>query len=436
MVMVSPAMTAGRLLPASIPFRFFLTAAVFHAAGWVVLAFAAGEVAGLSGGPGPVLASLHLITVGVLAMTAMGAAFQLLPVATQAAFSRTWILRLVYWLILAGTLGLSTGMAYSSPPVMLAGAIPAVAALILFTGVVARNLMAARNLPAAGIFVWLALGCLFALLGLGALLIVDYVSPVLPDHAKSAQIHYLLGVFGFMGLLAIGFSQILIPMFVIAEPPKPGTARATACLMALGIIGGIGGIVAESLVVSGAAAALAMGGAGLHVQAMTATLQRRLRPRLDLEFILIRVSWAGLLVAILLAPIAAAESGWPQAPQALVFASLFVWLLTFLLGVLQRILPFLASMHAKPPTGLPPRSSELVNQRALRIHVAAHLLALVAAGAGIAFDVAVLVRAGAIIGAAGALAFLWFATQVVHRMRAFAAKAVTGESPARSGAST
>ena len=72
-----------RLLPASVPFRFFVSATVFQVLFWAMLFYAADEVPGFADGLGPVLAAVHLTTLGVLAMTAMGATYQLLPVATR-----------------------------------------------------------------------------------------------------------------------------------------------------------------------------------------------------------------------------------------------------------------------------------------------------------------------------------------------------------------
>ena len=52
----------SRLLPASIPFRFFAAAAAFHVAMWVLLLAASEHLPSFRGGPGPVLAALHLLT--------------------------------------------------------------------------------------------------------------------------------------------------------------------------------------------------------------------------------------------------------------------------------------------------------------------------------------------------------------------------------------
>ena len=64
----------SRLLPPSLPFRFFAAAAVFHVLLWLVLLFAAGNATSFAGGLGPVLAAVHLLTLGVLTTTAIGAA--------------------------------------------------------------------------------------------------------------------------------------------------------------------------------------------------------------------------------------------------------------------------------------------------------------------------------------------------------------------------
>ena len=74
---------------------------------------------------------------------------------------------------------------------------------------------------------------------------------------------------------------------------------------------------------------------------MERSLRARLRSPLGPAFVLIRASWACLIASLALAAL-----GFPGG--TLLFALLLVpgWLLTFLLGVMQRIVPFLASVHA------------------------------------------------------------------------------------------
>jgi hypothetical protein len=85
------------------------------------------------------------------------------------------------------------------------------------------------------------------------------------------------------------------------------------------------------------------------------------------------------------------------------------WLLTFLLGLLQRIVPFLASMHAghgpSGQRGRPPTPSSLTAQRPLAIHHACHFAALALLGLAVIADSPLAARAGALVGIAGAGAF-------------------------------
>ena len=101
----------GRLLPASIPFRFFASAALFHLLLWLALLVGASEAVSFHGGPGAALAAVHLLTLGVLTTAAIGASVQLLPVATRRPLAAVWPIKLVFWLVVPGLAGLTTGMA-------------------------------------------------------------------------------------------------------------------------------------------------------------------------------------------------------------------------------------------------------------------------------------------------------------------------------------
>jgi hypothetical protein len=96
------------------------------------------------------------------------------------------------------------------------------------------------------------------------------------------------------------------------------------------------------------------------------------------------------------------------------------WLLTFLLGILQRIVPFLASMHAGHGAGgarrLPPTPSAMTAERPLAVHYACHLAALVLLALAVIVDSAWAARAGALVGALGAAAFGAFFVTALRRM--------------------
>src|SRR5271169_5260495 len=135
----------SRLLPPSVPIRFFAAAAFFHVLMWLALFDAAGEITHFRGGMGPALAAVHVLTLGVLTTTAIGASVQLLPVATRRTLAAVWPIRLVFWLVVPGLLALVAGMCALNITVTIIGAGITAVALLLYAALLADNLRRARS---------------------------------------------------------------------------------------------------------------------------------------------------------------------------------------------------------------------------------------------------------------------------------------------------
>jgi len=405
----------SRLLPASIPFRFFAAAAAFHILLWGALVAEADQLARFTGGLGPMLAVVHLLTLGVLTTTAMGASVQLLPVATRRAMVAVWPIKLVFWLTVPGMAALIAGMYAAQTAVLIAAAAVTAAGLVLFAALLADNLRRAGSLPVVAAYGWAALGALVLLVGLGLALALDYEIGALPDHNAAALAHMILGGFGFMGLLALGFSHVLVPMFALAAAPAKRPAFAGFALASTALALGSIGALADSRRLLTIAALIGLAAIALHLWLMQRVLTSGMRKRLGLSFVLIRAAWLVLPVTLLVG--LAALHGWAGPGGPTLFGLLLIggWLLTFLLGVLQRILPFLASMHAAGTTsGAPRLMSELAASWPIKIHAACHLIALVALASAIVVDVQWLARLGSMVGLVGALAFAWFTVSVTR----------------------
>lgn len=407
-----------RLLPPSIPFRFFATAVIMHCAGWVALLAGADGLAGFQGGLGPGLAGLHLMTLGVLAMTALGAAFQLLPVATRRQLGPVWACRLTWWLYTPGVVVLCLGMAWQLGWAMHAGGCLVVAGLALFAVLVARNLRQVSDLPAVTAHVWLALASLLGLAILGLVLVVDVDVGFLPRRGAIAAAHAVLAGYGFMGSLAMGFSYVLVPMFVLSQGVPDAVGRRTARLSAAALAVAAGGAALGVGVVAALGGVLGLIAVGLHLRGLLAALETRMRTRLEPFFRLVRLAWVLLPVSVVLA-LALALGGAPELTAPLWgWLLVFGWLLTFVTGILQRIMPFLASMHSGAHGGKPVLMSKLVAARPLAVHTILHVTALVLGGAGLLSGFVPLIRAAAAAGLAGSLAFALFAVLVLVRARA------------------
>ena len=398
----------SRLLPMSLPFRYFGAAVAFHALAWGLLLFASSGFVSFEGGLGPVFAALHSATLGVLAMTAIGATLQLLPVATRQPVRALWAVKLVWWLLAPGTLVFAAGAALYRPQLMGLGATAVVLAFALYSVLLLKNLLGARGMKVVVAHGWAALACLAALAATGLALVGRYEQGWAIDPAAVRNAHLVLATYGFMGLLSFGLSSFLLPMLAVAPPPAARAMQAVLGASVLAIaLAALGWVLPAALIGLAAAAA--------HVVAMERSLRARLRQPLGPAFLLVRVSWGCLAGSLLLALLMALELAPPRAP--LLFGLLLVpgWLLTFLLAVLQRIVPFLASVHASASTRGTPVISALTPARILAAHRMLHLLALSLLLGAALTGYAWLSLAGAAAGLAGAAAFAGFFAFVIKK---------------------
>jgi hypothetical protein len=399
----------SRLLPMSLPFRYFGAAVAFQVAAWALL-LAAGDFTAFEAGLGPVFAALHLLTLGVLAMAAIGATLQLLPIATRQPVRSIGAAKLLWWLLALGTLVFACGAELYAPRLMAAGATAVAIAFMIYGVLLARNLIGARGLPVVVAHGWAAFACLIALAASGIALVAYYEHGIALDHAAIRGAHLVLAAYGFMGLLTFGLSTFLLPMLAIAPPPLPAVSYAALAFAFVALtLGALGWRLAGAVL--GLCAAL------LHIWAMERSLRARLRAPLGPAFLLVRVSWACLAASLGL--VLLAELGHAPARAGQLFVLLLIpgWLLTFLLAVLQRILPFLASVHASSASRGTPLISTLTPARLLAVHRVLHLAALAALLAGIALGDKQLTQAGAAAGFAGALAYAAFFAFVVLKVR-------------------
>ena len=424
---MKPAASAGqflasarsRLLPASIPLRFFGAAVVFHLLAWLALLPGAQALPRFDGNLGWPLAALHLITLGVLVMSAIGASLQLLPVATRQPVRWQRAPALVWWLYLPGVAAVTLGMGLGLTPLLGAGAVLVLLALTLFAWLLAANLRGAQGMPAVVVHGWAALACLLGVLFSAAALVAGWLGWTLLPRATALALHLPLATFGFMGLLALGLSYILVPMFALAVTPDERQALQSASLA-------IAGLVLAGLAAAGLAPrplrllALGLGAAaiGLHLRLMVQALRSGMRRQLGPSFVLVRLAWGMLVLSLALALALVLQA--PLAGLPALFSLVLVggWLLSFVLGMLQRILPFLVSMHLAGRGRRAPTPSALTAERWLVLHARCHLLALPGLALAIGFDSPVLGLAAATVGGLGGLALAGFFVELLRRMRA------------------
>lgn len=227
----------GAMPPIWVPLVFLLAAPCFALAASLLLAWQ-GEAALVSRWTPSTLAMTHLLTLGFLTMTIVGALFQLLPVVAGAEIPQARPVAAVAWIglvsgtvILASALGLGLGPAAFHA----AAAVLGLAALLVLAAIgraLSRRSVAAAGplvrgvrLAASGFGVTAALGGTLALYlgGVGA-----------PDVLLLTDIHASWGLLGWVVALTVAVSFQVIPMFQgTANYPASREAGIPALLFAL-----------------------------------------------------------------------------------------------------------------------------------------------------------------------------------------------------------
>ena len=415
----------GRLLPASVPMRWFGLAVVAHLLAWGVLGASAAGWPAWHGGLRWPLAALHLATLGTLLASAIGASLQLLPVATRQAVRWPRAAGLLWWAYVPGLALLVAGMGLARPAWLAAGALPVLAVLVAWGVLTALNLRGARGMPGVVLHGWAALAALGLLVASAAALVALWNGQLPWSRDTLRALHGLAGPFGVMGMLVLGLSAILLPMFALAAVPDDARQLRSGNLATLALALAIAAALAPAggLLLRGAALACGAAALALHVQAMRRVLAQGMRGDLGRSGRLIRLSWAMAAATLLLGlgGVVDESRGGDGDPFGRLAATCAVagWLGSLLFGILQRILPFLASMHAALAKRRAPTPAALTAPLPLAVHEAGHLAALALLVPAVGWRSPGWLLAASVAGGVGAAGFgVFFATMLLRLHRA------------------
>ena len=220
---------------ASIPFRYFGAAVVYHVLAWVALLAGADGVPRFEGGLGWPLAALHLLTLGVLVMTAIGASLQLLPVATRQPLHSSRTASAIWWIYTPRSPRRRS--AWASPHrACLRSAQRLWASRSRRTPSCLRGTCSARKACRASSRTAWSRGCRSAVLLVAALsLAFAYVGGRGLPRGVALALHVPFAGFGFLGMLALGLSYIVVPLFALSEAIDERIALASCALAVAGL---------------------------------------------------------------------------------------------------------------------------------------------------------------------------------------------------------
>ncbi len=376
--------------------RFFLTAPLFGMAAGVLLLVMGPEALASRWIPG-VMALTHLFTLGFITMVMCGAALQVLPVLGGIEVPGVLLVGpAVHLLMTIGTLALNGGfitghaLAFDTAVVSLAGA------LLLFLGAAGLGLWRVKTLNPT---VHALRGALLALLL--TLLLGVYLVKLLSGYGASAHmlqvidLHLGWALLGWVGLMVLGVGFQVVPLFQMTkEYPKwlsrwapwglPVLLIAWTWAVATGA--GLWRLLAE----------VCLAAVYMAFAVQTLWLQRQRKRRVaDSGIAFWRTSAVATVLAAILWAVGLSNdtTGWEWYPMLLGTSIIGGVVLTVIIGMLYKIVPFLAWFHLQQsqmvllnsgPVKIP-HMQQLLPAAPVRWQFRLHLAVLCCAAAAVVF---------------------------------------------------
>ncbi len=355
-----PRVDAELLPPFSLPFRFFMTAQGFAIAASLWLLWA---------GPGvwitrwhPVLLGVtHLLVLGAMAMVMIGALAQIVPVLAMRPLPKAEkLLPVIHLFLMGGIVALAAALGLGRP-LWLQAALPLLGgAFVLLIGMLAFALLGRNSGRGAIHSIRLAGFALALTVGLGVWMAA---ARLWPDNYPMSRIltdtHALLGLGGWVGLLILGVGSQVIPMFHVTPAFPPRLLGMLNIIGMLGLLLLVAGSslswVDHSMLWLGGAWTLGavLGTFGVSCLVMLGKRSRRI-PDATLRAWRVAITSflcvLGLLALTQIAPLPAMIHVRLQLAAALLL--LFGVIQIVILGMLLKIVPFLAWTHLQNLCGL------------------------------------------------------------------------------------
>ena len=370
--------------PISVPFRFFLTAPVFALLAAVVMLWNGEEMLVARWSPAT-LAAVHLLTLGFMTMVMAGAMFQMLPVLAGTPVPRPrMVASIVHPALLLGTL-LFAGSLLFAQPMLLKIAISLLSVgLVVFLVAILLTLSRTRNQTATVFAMGLATTALGVTLLFGLTLSASRAWGIALPSLSLRDLHPVWGLIGWTGLLVAGVAYHIVPMFqMTSNYPQwliRGFAPVVFVVLALWSVakwqGGGAWWQWLGLICIGLLA-----GANTLFAGITLDLQRRRRrrlPDLTLEF------WRVGMLSVTLAAVLWVSQIFPllsfrQSSALLGVLMIIGAAMSFISGMLCKIVPFLAWFHLQAKMGVGgalPNVKAMLPDKAQRLQLRLHLAAL------------------------------------------------------------
>ena len=396
---------AGRAVPFWLPATHFVCGLGFLCAATLLLTTIADDLVAGRFLVTRVAGVVHLITLGWLTLSIMGALCQLFPVALGTALYSVKLAVATLVLFVPGVAAFVAGLLMGRNEVVLIGVALFVPGLLIFVYNAYRTLFRS---PTRDLTWWTlasAFGFLIATIAFGASLAINLRTMHLgTDRLMALAVHIHVAVAGWVGLVIMAVGRRLLPMFLLSHAKHDRALRVAIIATASGaaLLSFLHGWMSAQ-VFTIATLSILTGAVSFAVQIAT-YLRARHRPQLDAGLRLIVGGATSVMIAALLGLLLLMLPGNHSVITTAYGVALLGGLMLFVAGHYYKILPFLLwNSRFAPLAGKRalPKIADLYNARIASTAAALGLVGLAVLLAGVLLTEHRLAVTGAVGLAAG-----------------------------------
>ncbi|MFK5984165.1 MAG: hypothetical protein QM479_01890 [Pseudomonadota bacterium] len=383
--------------PLFIPLRFFLTAPFFGILASLLFLFDA-QLIHSSRWSGETLAITHLLTLGFMLMSMTGAMFQFIPVITGYAIPASkHITSSIYFSLIFGSLFLTAGFLTQKVVFFQFALFFLAVVLVVFIGSLSYLLITLKSKKEAVFVLRLVDVSLLITLVLGLFMTMGYSFNGLGiAYREYTDLHLMWGLVGWTILLILAVSSQVIPMFHVA-PAFPAlylkilSVFIMLCLMSLTLL-----VLTDSSdqLIKIADFSLSF---GILVYAFYSLfmINKRKRKVKDITINFWRLALTILILVVALYWSNALINQYYVIELELLLGLLFIFgfAISCIIGMMQKIVPFIIYMHLQrkimlKPTkmGLLPNMQSLISVKNQQVQLYLHILTLLLMSLSIVFN--------------------------------------------------
>ena len=374
--MFNSSLSLDQAPPLKIPLRFFITSPIFGLlAGLFILGFVTSLQARSSLS---VVVLTHLITLGFLAMTMLGALFQMLPVTAGVTIKYQQIIApLVHGLLTIGLLLFAYGFYYYQSALMTVAMAVLLSAFLIFIVAIASTLKNAKNVtPTIKAFIGALASLLVALLLAGYLVLSHANTGFSEHHQAILYTHIIFSLLGWVAMLIIGVSYQVIPMFYVADSyPELYTKYAIKVMFILLIGLGFALVINNSALYLLFKVFIALMLADYAITTIGLLLKRK-RKIVDTT----TYYWYFAMLMLLTSIVVSVANEWLNISQLntlVVVVFIYGFAMSVITGMMYKIVPFLVWFHLTNEGYMNmPTMNELIGKKLTTIQFILHVLTL------------------------------------------------------------